>query len=140
MKIKADFITNSSSHSYIIMLPKDFQIQDNLSMLEKGGIFNQFEGYIGGGGVSEIELDKIEHFFEVLLEQGSILEGMWEDGGVYIFIVIDICKELNLIVTDYDIPHEGNNSILNVGVPKILDRVKEIGGLVEDKTRLRDQQ
>lgn len=139
MKIKADFITNSSSHSYIIMLPKDFQIQDNLSMLEKGGIFNRFDWYTGPGGVSEIKLDKIEHFFEVLLEQGSILEGMWEDGRVYIFIVIDICRELNLIITDYDIPHEGNNSILNVGVPSILDRVKEIGGLVEDKTRLRDQ-
>jgi len=135
VKIKADFITNSSSHSYIIMLPKDFQIQDHLSMLEKGGIFHQFEEYN-----IEIKPDRIEFFFDILLEKGSIIEYLWEGSRLYMWVVLDICKELNLIVTEYDIPHEGNNSIFNVGLPKILDRVKEIGGLVEDKTRLRDQQ
>lgn len=139
MKIKADFVTNSSSACYIVMLPSEFKVQDHLSMLEKGGIFNRFEHYVGSGQMDEIKLDRVEFFFDVLTEQGSILEDWWEDSRFYMWIVLDICTELKLNVTDYDIPHEGRNQVINVGVPKILDVVKEIGGLVEDKTRLRDK-
>lgn len=138
MKIKADFVTNSSSACYIVMIPPEFKLQDHLSMLEKGGIFNQFQLYTEGGD-REIELEKVEAFFELLLDQGSVIEDWFEDSRMYMWIVLDICRDLKFEVTQYDIPHEGRNQIINVGVPAILDVVKEIGGLVEDKTRLRDK-
>jgi hypothetical protein len=139
VKVKTDFVTNSSSNSYIVMLPPGFELHDHLSMLEKGGVFNQFDWYVGEGGLSEIKVEKLENFFNILIEQGSILEDWWEDSKFYMWIVLDICQELKLVITEYDIPHEGRNQIINVGTSKILDRVKEIGGLVEGKAGLCNQ-
>lgn len=138
MKIKADFVTNSSSACYIVMLPPEFKIQDHLSMLEKGGIFNRFEHYTIGQDL-ELDVEKLTHFFEVLLQEGCIVEHLWEEGRIYMWIVLDICTDLKFSVAEYDIPHEGNNLVVNVGMSKVLSKVKEIGGLIENKTRLRDK-
>ena len=56
------------------------------------------------------------------------------------WIVLDICTDLKFIVAEYDVPHEGNNIVVNIGMSKVLNKMKEIGGLVENKTRLRNQQ
>jgi hypothetical protein len=34
MKVKSDFVTNSSSTCYVVILPKDFNLDDNLSIKE----------------------------------------------------------------------------------------------------------
>jgi hypothetical protein len=139
VKIKADFVTNSSSACYIVMIPPEFKLQDHLSMLEKGGIFNRFEHYTVGQDL-ELDVEKLTHFFEVLLQEGCMTEQLWErHGKLYMWVVLDLCQELKFTVADYDIPHEGNNIIVNVGIPNVLNKVKEIGGLVENKTGLRDK-
>lgn len=138
MKIKADFVTNSSSACYVVMIPSEFKIQDHLSMLEKGGIFNRFEHYTIGQDV-ELDVERLTHFFEVLLQEGCIIDQLWVDSKIYMWIVLDICQDLKFTVAEYDIPHEGNNLVVNIGVSEVLNKVKEIGGLVEDKTRLRDK-
>lgn len=139
MKIKADFVTNSSSACYVVMIPSEFKLHDHLSMLEKGGVFNRFENYMEFSD-DGIQLNRIENFFDKLLEEGNIVEDLlFDDSRLYMWIVIDICRDLNLIVADYDIPHEGNNLIVNIGLTGIVDRVKEIGGLIENKTGFRDK-
>jgi len=120
------------------MIPSEFKIQDHLSMLEKGGIFNRFEHYTIGQDV-ELDVERLTHFFEVLLQEGCIIDQLWVDSKIYMWIVLDICQDLKFTVAEYDIPHEGNNLVVNIGVSEVLNKVKEIGGLVEDKTRLRDK-
>jgi len=33
MKIKSDFVTNSSSTAYVVMIPEDFILTENMKML-----------------------------------------------------------------------------------------------------------
>lgn len=140
MKVKSDFVTNSSSTCYVVMIPSEFKLQDHLSMLEKGGIFNRFESYMEFSD-DGMQVNMIENFFDKLLEEGNIIENLLFDSSrLYMWIVIDICRDLNFIIADYDLPYEGNNLIVNIGLADIFNRIKEIGGLIEDKTRLRDKQ
>lgn len=114
MKIKTDFITNSSSTVYIVFIPSKFFV-DN-SELQK--ISNKKMWYP--------ELMKPE-IFDKIAEYIGILKGgdnIWYygDDGVDpdIFgMIVDICRNYGFVIATLDIDGEGNNIVRGIREEKI---------------------
>ena len=114
MKIKADFITNSSSTVYIVFIPNKFFV-DN-SELQK--ISNKKMWY---PELMKPEiLDKIAEYIGIL--KGG--DNIWYYGGdgvdPEIFgMVVDICINYDFLIATLDINGEGNNIVRGIKEERI---------------------
>jgi len=111
MKIKRDFITNSSSTAYIVAIPKDF-IPDEEEIEDK---YNEhlFEG---DGILKPSELHKE---FKECLDMLKLGEDLWfcgSDGcrSDIFYSITDICEANGFILSAFDISGEGNNRIQGI--------------------------
>ena len=89
MKIKTDFISNSSSTIYIVAIPNSFKIEKYLTLREH---INIFLGYEKHNMSKEVLIGKIEK-----LKRGFVMEYEIEDGTKpYLYVIFNILEELNL--------------------------------------------
>lgn len=119
MKIKSDFITNSSSTMYIVYIPDDFYV-DEADILQY--IFDyeiDFAEYseehdMGDISYEEYMLKEVPSAFEDL-RNSDIWHYGFDGCAVPLYhIILDILKKHELILESIDCNGEGNNQIVDL--------------------------
>lgn len=118
MKLKADFVTNSSSTAYIVFIPNDFYANENYLQRICNGKRTQCYPELKED-TSEI-VDDIQTMIEELKEGSDI----YYEEVLYKMIawgtLVEICEENNFIISEVNINNEGNNTLQGVTEETIL--------------------
>lgn len=115
MKFKSDFVTNSSSVNYIVVLPNDFKIENYLSIREHANILDS----------SVVHIDDVIGSFDMLMMDGSISSDMYGDCPQVFDYTLRILGELKVIIESVDTPAGAPYVIVNIEahVDKIRERL-----------------
>jgi hypothetical protein len=113
LKIKSDFVTNSSSVNYIVILPSDFKIENYLSIREHANILDS----------SEVHIDDVIESFNILMMDGSISSDMYDDCPRAFDYTLRILSELKVIVQKVDTPAGAPYVIVNIEAH--IDKIRE---------------
>ena len=119
MKIKSDFITNSSSTAYVVLIPNRFQVRD--SDVKKIYANNSTEDYdeVYNMDIHELIIESIEK-----LKEGEELHTYGDDeetpAAVY-YTILEICSNHGMIITSTDLGGEGNNTIMGIKEENVQD-------------------
>lgn len=113
MKFKSDFVTNSSSVNYIVILPSDFKIENYLSIREHANILDS----------SEVHIDDVIESFNILMMDGSISSDVYDDCPRAFDYTLRILSELKVIVQKVDTPAGAPYVIVNIEAH--IDKIRE---------------
>lgn len=135
MKIKVDFVTNSSSTAYVVFIPNRFEVSREQAK-------ELFAPQYYGGKDEDFDDDKFHDIQESIenLKEGNYLWSYGDEGtpaDIY-YCVLDICNQNGLIVSDSEMGGEGNNSIFGIKEEHIMDILKnhiDLGKLVGTVTK-----
>ncbi len=118
MKVKSDFVTNSSSTAYIVFIPNNFYASDEILDEAQTMCKEDYDDYI----LTDEQLYKdIPDLIEGL-KTGEVLSYYDYDGWGWV-ILIQILTNLNFIISDVCIDGEGFNLIKALKQKDILDVV-----------------
>lgn len=112
MKIKSDFITNSSSTAYIVAIPNDFE-PDQEDILEKFKyhyIYKEHEEWPETQVLSEVE-ECIK-----ILKKGDNLWSYGDEGtdSRIFYTIADICNDGGFVLSIFEMSDEGNTRIQGI--------------------------
>jgi len=117
MKIKTDFVTNSSSASFIVFIPSNYKIEKNKIIKTE-----QYKDYIHDEEPSSDEInkliDEIKKDINLLKDGKEIMLGPY---GYELLFIRELLKSDNLIFKIIDVDGEGATTIS----PTKLIEVKE---------------
>jgi len=122
MKIKVDFITNSSSTAYVVFVPNNFKVTRNQA---HKSYKNEYYSDTSDKAFNDEIFCDIEDSIEELKE-GQHLWSYGDEGtpGPIYYAVLDICNINGFIVSDSEMGGEGNNSIFGIKEEQIVDILK----------------
>jgi len=108
MKIKTDFVTNSSSTSYVVIVPNGFDVKNYLSIKEQAGFMESLvEDWEEGEPIPKAE--DLQRVFEKVKRDGEFQFYCYEcDEYTYEFsrmlstAIVNLCLELELILLEFD--------------------------------------
>lgn len=114
LKVKSEFVTNSSSTSYVIFLPTNFNIGEFFHLLGK-----DWADY------NEEEKEEIKLLMKVLVK--SLIEGdvVGEDGDDAFWMARNIFIELDLVISSWSSGPD-NGTIININSKDVKDRAEII--------------
>ena len=118
LKIKQDFVTNSSSINYIVALPEDFVVEDFLSIREHMDMFDN----------PRVQKDNVIEAFLALMMDGNLQSYEFEDNPYTFNHVLRILNDLGAVVRTIDTPAGAPYVIHNIGpdVKKAQEKVNEL--------------
>ena len=127
MKIKSDFVTNSSSTSYLVCLPDNFDITKFLHIIDPENSW-WFEEYLDASEEVKKEImeklkERLIKLNEKLLKHTNIYEYDSEYDAYHVFI--KLLEELDLIIDSWDTSSD-NGMICGVDLEKV-ERIKNGG-------------
>ncbi len=123
MKIKGDFVTNSSSTSYMVYIPNHFHEEDFMHLIKESDI----QEVIDCSDKEEKEIFKlIKENIEMLKNKGIIRHY----DNVVFWVVRQILSELDLVVAKDDTCNSYDDIIFNANSIAVKEKkdVKENGG------------
>jgi len=120
MKIKSDFVTNSSSTAYVVFVPNAFKL-------------NPVEAEEQYTAESYGDPDNIPYSPEILLEMEECIESLKTGGELWFYgdegtpqnvyyAVLNLCESHKLIMNSMEVGSEGGNTIMAI----TEERVKEV--------------
>jgi len=118
MKIKQDFVTNSSSINYIVALPEDFKIESFMSIREHMNMFDN----------PSVHKDDVINAFDMLLMDGDLQSYDFEDNPYTFNHVLRILNDLGSVIRSIDTPAGAPYVIHNIGpdVKKAKEKVEQL--------------
>ena len=116
MKIKSDFVTNSSSTAYVVFIPNRFKANEH--EIKK---FYEDELYIDEDPkFSPLIIAEANEVIEKLKEGESIWT--YSDEGLsspIYYTILNICQKYKMVVSSSEMGGEGNNTIFGVREEKV---------------------
>lgn len=107
MKVKTDFISNSSSAVYVVAIPNSFKIEDYLTLREHANIFLGYEKH---NMSKEVLIGKVKN-----LKRGFVMEyDIEDDSKPYLYVILNILTELGLAIDEVEIHEPGNERLINI--------------------------
>jgi len=129
MKIKTDFITNSSSTMYIFYIPESFELNKS-DIFEFSEEFewlfdeNEKDRVNNDASYEEYLLENLPNLFKELRTVGSLWTYGDDQGcpqSIY-YIIHNILKKYDLEIQTIEIGYEGSNQLITINP----DRIKQI--------------
>ena len=121
MKIKVDFITNSSSTAYVVFVPNKFKVnRDDARSMYREGFYGEQDSLFGDKTFNDMK-ESIEE-----LKEGKHIWTYGDEGtpaAVY-YAVLEICNRNGFIVSDSEFGGEGNNSIFGIKEEQVVEILK----------------
>lgn len=130
MKVKSDFITNSSSSNYLVFIPDNFDIEKFIHLITDEDVKDYIDINAGDDETEYKEkyktkegiLDDIRKEIKYLIDGGEIFQSY-----VIYFLMTSLLKELDLVISDY----EGNQmtdggSMINLNTQLRRENISKI--------------
>jgi hypothetical protein len=115
MKIKTDFVTNSSSTAYIVVIPNNFKLLESVAPIEKTDSYKEAFEYQCHSD-EKFMLDSVNETIETLKEGYQVYIG-----NVYAFYVArDYLRSKGAIIKDIDMI---GNSVEDIMEPITLEDI-----------------
>jgi len=122
MKIKQDFITNSSSASYLVFIPDSFSIKKFISMITDTEFKNALESW----GASDYDKDElIREIYEKLnslISYGDIGQG----DGISYDLIASILEKLELVINCPEVGGDDSGMMININSKNIRKKISTI--------------
>jgi len=127
MKLKQDFITNSSSASYLTFIPDGFDVDKFIKLIPEYKIEELLdtENYYGNEQYKDKQslLDAVKKGFDSLINTGTV--SYWDDEVFW--IIQDILEKLDLIIDEPETGGgDGSGAIININGADNKSKLKTI--------------
>ena len=114
MKIKSDFVTNSSSTSYVVFIPdKFYPDEDEIMHIFKSEVEIYYDPPDDEVTIEERLYKDLPDYIETLKEG----DNLWREGtlGFAVFdVILNMCEKHGFVLAQMEISCEGNNVIYGV--------------------------
>lgn len=112
MRIKSDFVTNSSSTAFVVFVPDSFYPSDQDVEDALAKVKNDYDGE----PPPDMIVDKEIHECLELLKEGDNIYTYYEEGvhqSIY-YALLEILTQHGFVVNSIEIPSEGNEAIYGI--------------------------